>query len=101
MPEELPTADIEVAEAAVHNARTVRKIHAKRTERGNSQRESDIGLALQRLKSAMIPLRSEIGRFSYGPQTETAFGNRQKIYRASQALQSERRKLWKMQKRDA
>jgi hypothetical protein len=45
----------------------------------------------------MGPLRSEIGRFAYGPQTTLAERNRQAIRDASDKLQRERRKLWKMQ----
>ena len=46
----------------------------------------------------MKPLRSEIGRFPYGPQTDEAEANRERIRQASDALQRERRKLWKMRR---
>lgn len=84
------------AELAIKNAQEVRAFHRRRTERGNRQREHDLILAIKRVKSAMRPLRSEIGKFPYGPQTDQAAVNRQLIREASKALQRERRKLWKM-----
>lgn len=86
------------AELAVANAREVRAHHRKRTLRNDRQRRHDLTLAFRRVKAAMVPLRSEIGRFPYGPQTDTADANRQAIREASAALQRERRKLWKMLK---
>lgn len=84
------------AELAVTNAQEVRAYHRKRSERTDRQRRHDLELALKRVKSAMLPLRSEIGKFPYGPQTDAAAENRQAIREASAALQRERRKLWKM-----
>lgn len=86
------------AEAAIENAKRVRTAHARRSQRGAPQRESDIKIALERLRLAMKPLRSEIGRFPYGPDTEDAERNRKTIISLSQDIQRERRKLWKMQK---
>lgn len=85
---------IKEASAAVRLAREVRQRHARRTDRGTPQREADLRLARQRLDDAMKPLRSEIGRSAYSnvPREE-------EIRKASQAIQSERRKLWKMQNR--
>lgn len=97
MPEQLDKSAMNEAEAAVRHARLVREQHRRRTERGQPRRESDIALALTRLREAMRPLRSEIGRFAYGPATEVAKNNRQRIRDASDAIQRERRKLWKMQ----
>lgn len=97
MPTELPEDTIETALAAVAFAQQVRRFHARRTDKKSSQRASDIKLALSRLQNAMGPLRSEIGRFPYGPQTTLAENNRQVIRDASDAIQRERRKLWKMQ----
>lgn len=96
MPDHLPDDVIEDAEAAVAFARQVRKFHARRTHRNHAQRVEDINIALARLKEAMKPLRSEIGRFPYGPQTTIAENNRERIREASDAIQRERRKLWKM-----
>lgn len=87
------------AKAAVDNAAKVRKFHARRTQTGSKQRAADIEMALARLKEAMAPLRSEIGRFPYGPQTDAAEANRERISEMSEAIQRERRKLWKMRKR--
>lgn len=97
MPNVLPKDAIEAADAAVAFAQQVRKFHARRSDKKRStQRAADIELALERLKDAMGPLRSEIGRFPYGPQTGQAERNRDRIRKASAALQTERRKLWKM-----
>lgn len=101
MPAKLPPNLIENAEAAVAYAQQVRRYHARRTDRRSGQRAADISLALERLKEAMEPLRSEIGRFPYGPATATADRNRQAIRDASAAVQAERRKLWKMKPRAA
>jgi hypothetical protein len=96
MPNVLPKDAIEQAEAAVAFAVQVRKYHARRTQKNSTQRGEDINRALDRLKDAMKPLRSEIGRFPYGPQNPVAEANRDKIRAASAALQTERRKLWKL-----
>ncbi len=93
MPQELPKDAIENADASVAFAQQVRRYHRRRS---STQRGSDISAALERLRQAMAPLRSEIGRFPYGPQTEEAQANRQIIREASAAIQKERRKCWKM-----
>ena len=99
MPATLPPRVLENAEAAVVFAQAVRSTHRRRSNKTSSQRQSDIRLALERIREAMAPLRSEIGKFPYGPQTDVAEKNRQSIRNASFALQRERRKLFKMQKR--
>ncbi len=96
MPETLPVAELAAAENAAHFARSVRKFHARRTERGSKQREDDITIAQTRLKECMDPIRSIIGKFPYGPQTAAAEANRNAIREVSQACQRERRKLHKM-----
>lgn len=96
MPAVLPKEAIENAYAAVEHARAVRRYHRRRTHRASNQRALDIQVALDVLKSAMAPLRSEIGRFPYGPQTDEAETHRDVIRAASQAIQRERRKLFKM-----
>ena len=101
MPRELPKDAIERANAAVAFAQQVRRFHRRRSNRNAQQREADIALALDRLKEAMKPIRSEIGRFPYGPQTDAAERNRDKIRAASESLQKERRKLWKMRTKEA
>ena len=97
MPESLPRPELTAAKQAIEHAQRVRAAHRRRSSRGTPQRERDITLALERIAKAMTPLRSMIGRFPYGPQTDEAEFNRQRIRDASQALQRERRKLWKMQ----
>lgn len=90
---------LDEAAAAVRYAQMVRAKHRRRTERGTREREEDIRLALERLKAAMKPLRSEIGRFAYGPPTPGEAPYRQSVRESSDAIQRERRKLWKMRKR--
>jgi len=99
MPATLPTQAVNAGRAAVSFAQRVRETHARRSPRGSAQREADIKVALERLRTTMEPLRSEIGRFPYGPKTPDADANRKIIYDLSQAIQRERRKLWKMQER--
>ena len=99
MPNRLPKDAIDGAASAVAHAQQVRAFHRRRTSRSSRQRESDIELALERIHEAMAPLRREIGRFPYGPQTDLAEHNREVIREASDALQRERRKLWKMKPR--
>ena len=96
MPTELPKDAIDAAEAAVLFARAVRRQHRRRTARNQDRRVKDIEAALARLREAMKPLKSEIGRFPYGPQTTIAEKNRDRIREASASLQVERRKLHKM-----
>lgn len=98
MPSELPKDALDAADAAVIFAQQVRRIHRRRSNKLSKQRASDIELAIKRLKEAMEPLRSEIGRFPYGPQTGAAEANREAIRTASARLQAERRKLWKMRR---
>jgi hypothetical protein len=85
------------AEAAVENARRVRRHHARKTDKGTPARERDIESALARLKAAMIPLRSLLGQFTYLPFVDEDF--EQRVRDLSQDIQGERRRLWKMQKR--
>lgn len=96
MPQKLPDNILETADRAVENAQRVRKYHRRRTEKKSPQRATDIEIALQRIREAMKPIKSERGRFPYGPQTDVAEKNRQAITARSLALQAERRKLWKM-----
>lgn len=95
------------ADAAVSHAQDVRKTYAKRTGRGDGQRQSDIQYALTRLKRVMVPIRAELARLPYqlrqaAPASETATKltqHRVILAGASDSLQRERRKLWKMQER--
>lgn len=96
MADQPPIAALYHAEVATAYAQEVRQHHRRRTEKRSRQRQADIKLALRRLKEAMKPLRSEIGRFPYGAQTDEAEARRAAIREASAAIQRERRKLWKM-----
>lgn len=98
MPNVLPTHLLNQADAAVEHAQRVRRVHARQSRTDSAARQQDIALALERLHEAMVPLRSEIGRFPYGPKNEQAEVNRQILYDASQRIQKERRKLWKMKR---
>jgi hypothetical protein len=99
VPEHVDKRLLADAEAAIDLARSVRRLHARRSQKGGSRREADIQNALDRLKTAMRPLRPVIARFPYEPQTVTAEANRQRVRALSTAMQRERRKLWKMQAR--
>lgn len=96
MPKDLPEREIESANAAVAYAQQVRKFHRRRSARNAAQRVHDVELALKRLKTAMTPLKSEMGRFPYGPQTIQAEANREVIRVAAADIKRERIKLWKM-----
>lgn len=96
MPDQRPEEALQNAYAAVAHAKDVRDIHRRRTHKGSKQRENDIQYAHERLKAAMAPLRTIIGRFPYGAQTVVAERNREAVRAASREIQAERRKLWKM-----
>jgi anti-sigma-K factor RskA len=98
MPAVLPRGALDRADAAVIFAQQVRRLHRRRQNKNSEQRTQDLAAAVARLKEAMAPLRSEIGRFPYGPQTNAAAENRQTIRDASAAIQRERRKLFKMKR---
>lgn len=85
--------------AAVRFGRDVREQHARVSPKGSERREEDLDVALTRIKRAMVPLRSFLGSAPYKPQTEPHMEITYRVRQASQALQSERRKLWKMQAR--
>ena len=84
------------ADLAIQNAQEVRRYHRKRSEKGDPQREADLDMAMERVRAAMKPLRSEIGRFPRQPRSANVETRQARIRAASRALQSERRKLWKM-----
>jgi hypothetical protein len=84
------------AEAAVRHAQMVRKFHRRRSQRGSSQREADLQEARDRLRSAMKPLRSYLGRASSSAQTNYNADLHERVREASASMQRERRKLHKM-----
>ncbi len=81
-------ADIISAQAAIDHAQNVRAYHRRRTERRNVQRIHDIRMARSRLETAMRPIRAQLGR---------PVEHDEELYEISQAIQREKRKLWKMQ----
>lgn len=82
------------ADLAVQYAQLVRRHHRRKSVKGGMQREQDLANALIRVKSAMKPIRSKLATVPrIIPEGEN------QLREASYALQSERRKLWKMQKR--
>lgn len=99
MPNVLPKEVVDDARAAALFAEQVRRYHRRRTAKGSKQRETDIDLALKRVREAMKAVRRETGRFQYGPQNAVAERNRETIREVSAACQSERRKLWKMRRK--
>ena len=90
---------IEKAEAAISYAQSVRRLHRRRTPRGSQQRETDLQLAMGRLRDAMRPVRTELGRLPFLPSSESTEQRQESLQEISKALQCERRKLWKMRER--
>jgi hypothetical protein len=80
------------ADQAVEFAQSVRKRWAKKSSRESPQRIADIKVASDGLRRAMKPIRSRIARTSHGSRSEPA----ESLRAASQRIQTERRKLWKM-----
>lgn len=96
---ELPKTTLETAAEAVACAQATRRYHARKTDPKNEERQAEIEASLGKLRAAMKPLRHEIARYPYGPQTASARAYRDALAAASQALQRERRKLWKLKPR--
>jgi aminoglycoside phosphotransferase family enzyme len=84
------------ADAAAKFARMTRKRHARRSTPTNVQRMDDLNEAMTRVKEAMVPLRSYIGRSPYLPQTSFVSASVDRCRERSAELQKERRKTWKM-----
>ena len=89
-------AHLQAADRAVTFARDVRRYHARRTPKTSNQRRTDLTEARERLRAAMKPLRSYLGRPDTR-QTQASTREREKVLAASKAIQTERRKVWKMQ----
>ena len=99
--ERKPISDlIQDADDAVAFAEQIRRVHARRTAPGTSQREDDLRNGLARLRGAMKPLRSALGSFPFEPQTATAEARRASVRAASDRVQAQRRKLTKMRNRN-
>lgn len=83
--------------AACRHAETTRTFHARRSEKGSKQRHEDLHAARERLRLAMVPLRSYLGRMQYKSSTASMLELSNRVRMASGAIQAERRKIWKMQ----
>jgi hypothetical protein len=84
------------AAGAVKYAQDVRAFHRKRTRPGERARETDIRHALAGVRRAMKPIRSTLGRAPYDHHGSEQEHYYDALREASQRLQSERRKLWKL-----
>lgn len=87
---------LRAARAAVAHARDVRAYHRRKTDKTNPQRIQDLANAREQVARAMIPLRSYLGKAAYFPPSQSREELTTRVKKASHALQSERRKLWKM-----
>jgi hypothetical protein len=98
-----PTDDtdalIDRAETACRIASDTRRLHRRRTKKGSPQREADLKIASDHLRDAMRPIRRELARFPYRSPNQTAHARRLALLGASEAVQRERRKVWKMRRR--
>jgi hypothetical protein len=88
--------ELVVAEAAVRHAQMVRRFHARKSPRGSAQRQADLQEARERLRTAMKPLRSYLGRAAYKNATNYNADLHDRVRETSAAMQKERRKLHKM-----
>lgn len=86
---------IKTATSAVKHAQGVRAMHGRNSKRGTPQREADLSIAVERLREAMRPIRRRAGRSPYTRGSEGA----ESLRAASEAIQRERRKLWKMKQK--
>jgi hypothetical protein len=84
------------AYAAVIAAQEVRAFHRKRTRPGEKHRTLDVQNALKRLKLAMTPIRSALGRAPYDEINKASRLRHAQLRRVSKSIQVERRKLWKL-----
>lgn len=85
------------ARAAVRHAQDTRNLHARRSKKGTPQREEDLKQARERIRLAMVPLKTFLGRAPFVRLTQEENELWQRATAASKALQRERMKVWKMQ----
>lgn len=97
MPSSRIETDLTNARLAAQFSQDVRAYHRRRTEKNAEQRTKDLAEARERVRKAMFPLRSYLGRAPYLETTQARLDMQDRVRDASQALQKERRKLWKMQ----
>lgn len=86
---------LKTAESAVAIAQQTRKKYARRAA-NSEKRTADIQSALDGLRDAMAPIRSEIGKYAYFQVNDESEDVRDMVRSASASIQAERRKLWKM-----
>lgn len=99
MPQESIESDLKKAAVAVRHAQDVRKNHARLTIKGSKQREDDLEIAAERVREAMKPIRSHLGRAPSDRSTDNREEILERVREASAALQKERRRIWKMRVR--
>lgn len=100
MADERIEAALKEAHAACRHAQDIRGFYARRSERDEKQRQDDLQAARERVRLAMTPLRSFLGSAPKRTGSKNNFDLADRVRAASKALQSERRKLWKMQTPD-
>lgn len=81
---------------AVQFAQDVRSVIRKKHPKGHRQREADLEIAQERVQEAMTPIRSRLCQMQYLKGTPAHEKEYKRLRKVSEALQSERRKLWKM-----
>ena len=99
MPSPSHSSMLQDADIAINLAQEVRAFHRRRTKKESNQRKTDVRHASARVSRAMKPIRSALGRARHLPQTDEHKAQVAELRDASQRLQSERRKLWKLRGR--
>jgi hypothetical protein len=89
-------AVLSAAETAIQHAQSVRSYHRKETHPRHPQRLTDIKHAENRIKNAMRPIRSALGRAPYMNSSQITEKRLEQLRDMSKLLQAERRKLWKL-----
>jgi hypothetical protein len=97
MADERIESALKEAHAACRHAQDMRGFYARRSERTAKQRQDDLHAARERVRLAMTPLRSFLGGAARRVGSRNNVELEDRVRSASAALQSERRKLWKMQ----
>lgn len=101
MADERIEAALKEAHAACRHAQDIRGFYARRSERDSRQRQEDLLAARERVRLAMTPLRSYLGGVARRTPSRSNIDLASRVREASSALQTERRKLWKMQTPEA
>lgn len=77
---------------SIDNSRATRRALRRSTTKGDKTRRAALLQAYRALKMAMKPVRREIHRTQYEPQSDY----RLSVLRMSEELRRERRRVWKM-----